>query len=110
MDSTSAAKKISVFLQMIFPSFLYDVLVTLVYRRHNGENVFSVRREHHYQLLIRLGLSHQAVSALYFLIVAVHGVAAVLVYACQSIALYRAAMRAGLATVAGTSARRDERG
>ncbi len=82
MGSTSGTNKISIFIQMIFSSFLDDMLVTVVYRRHNDKNVFSVHREHQYQLLIRLGFSHGAVSTLYFLIVAVHGVAAVPVYAC----------------------------
>jgi len=95
---------------MIFPSFLYGVLVTLVYRRHNGKNVYSAHPRVSLPVVEQARLSHQAVSTLYFLIVAAHGVAAVPVYACQSIALYRAAMRAGLATFAGTSARRDERG
>ncbi len=55
MGSTSGTNKISIFIQMIFSSFLDDVLVTVVYRRHNDKNVFSVHREHQYQLLIRLG-------------------------------------------------------
>ncbi len=128
LGSTSDADKISIFIvPMLFFPFLYDVAVTLVYRLYNGRDVFSAHREHHYQLLNRLGLSHRAVSALYFLLVAVHGIAAVAlqradpdlrlywflaaipVYACLSIALYRAAMRAGLASFAGASARRDER-
>ncbi|MFQ6019003.1 MAG: hypothetical protein ACE5KF_12515 [Kiloniellaceae bacterium] len=58
---------------MIFSPFLYDVLVTLLCRPYDGKNAFSAYREHHYQLLDRLGLSHQAVSVLYFVLAAAHG-------------------------------------
>ncbi len=122
MDSTSAAKKISEFIQMIFPSFLYVVLVTLVYRRHNGKNVLSARPKHRYQLLPGLGNSHQGVSALCFVLVAVHGIApialqfvdpetrfywfvvALFLHACLTGTVDGAAMRAGFATFASTSA------
>ncbi len=129
LGSTATSDKISIFVvPTIFFPFLYDVCVTLLYRLYKGRNVFAAHREHHYQLLNRLGLSQQAVSALYFLLVVGHGIAAVglqradpglriywflaaiPVYACLSVVLYRAAMRAGLASFAGAAGARDREG
>ncbi len=64
MGSTSGTNKISIFIQMIFSSFLYDVLVTLVYRRHNDKNVYSAHPRVSIPVIDQAGLSHQAVSAL----------------------------------------------
>ena len=99
---------------MLFYPFLYDVTVTLVRRALAGSNVFSAHREHHYQLLVRIGWPHARVSLCYFALSALHGAAAVAmqlgpagarlwwllaplpVYAVITVAVWRAAAKAGL--------------
>ncbi len=77
LGSAKAGDKISIFVvPMIFYPFVYDVAATLVHKLRVGRPLFAAHREHHYQLLVRMGWSHAAVAGLYFALVAAHGVAA----------------------------------
>ena len=70
---------------LILP-LLFDAVLTLVLRALRGEDVTKPHRDHVYQILVRAGLSHAQVSALYFsltLLCAVAGVAVQLRYASQ---------------------------
>ena len=115
IGSAVGPAKVSVFVvPMIFYPFLYDVTATLVFRAAGGKNVFEAHREHHYQLLVRLGASHVRVSSLYFALIAAHGLAAFMLqgadpatriywlaaplpaYLVATIALYKMARAAGL--------------
>ncbi|MFQ5785263.1 MAG: glycosyltransferase family 4 protein [Alphaproteobacteria bacterium] len=114
IGATAQANKISIFVvPMLFFPFLYDVAVTLLRRLGLGRDVFAAHREHHYQLLNRLGVSQRGVSGLYVVLGLLHGVAAMTlqfadpptrifwfvaaapVYALFTIVLYRASSRAG---------------
>ena len=115
IGSAAGSAKVSIFVvPMIFFPFLYDVSATLLFRATGGKNVFKAHREHHYQLLIRLGASHGVVSSLYFVLIAAHGLAAFMVqgaepatricwlaaplpvYLIATIVLYKRASAAGL--------------
>jgi len=77
MGSAKAGEKVSVFVvPMIFYPFLYDVAATLIYKLRVGRPLFAAHRDHHYQLLVRMGWPHARVAALYFALVAAHGLAA----------------------------------
>jgi UDP-N-acetylmuramyl pentapeptide phosphotransferase/UDP-N-acetylglucosamine-1-phosphate transferase len=70
---------------LILP-LLFDAVLTLALRALRGEDVTRPHRDHIYQLLVRAGLSHAQVSALYFsltVLCAVAGVAVQLRYASQ---------------------------
>lgn len=54
-------------LLLVWP-FLFDSLFTFVRRLLRGEKVWQAHRDHIYQLLVRCGLSHGAVSAFYGLL------------------------------------------
>ena len=74
--------KVSIFVvPMIFYPFLYDVTATLVIHAAGGKNIFMAHREHHYQLLVRLGAAQVLVSSLYFALIAAHGLAAFMLQA-----------------------------
>jgi UDP-GlcNAc:undecaprenyl-phosphate GlcNAc-1-phosphate transferase len=82
IGSAAGPAKVSIFVvpMILFP-FLYDVCATLLFRAAGGKNIFKAHREHHYQLLIRLGASHVMVSSLYFALIAAHGLAAFMLQA-----------------------------
>jgi UDP-N-acetylmuramyl pentapeptide phosphotransferase/UDP-N-acetylglucosamine-1-phosphate transferase len=68
---------------LILP-LLFDAVLTLVLRALRGEDVTKPHRDHVYQILVRAGLSHAQVSALYFslaLLCATAGVAVQLRFA-----------------------------
>ena len=50
-----------------FAVYIYDGTFTIFKRTLRGENPTKAHREHHYQLLIRSGWSHSAVTGLYTL-------------------------------------------
>ncbi len=82
IGSAAEPAKVSIFVvPMIFYPFLYDVTATLLFRAAGGKNIFKAHREHHYQLLVRLGAAHVAVSSLYFALIAAHGLAAFMLQA-----------------------------
>lgn len=59
-------KRISaLFVPIAFMPFLFDVAFTLVHRSMRGQTVFDAHREHIYQLLTDLGVSHVGVTSLY---------------------------------------------
>lgn len=116
MGSAKAGDKVSIFVvPMIFYPFLYDVAATLVHKLRAGRPLFAAHRDHHYQLLVRMGWSHARAAGLYFALVAAHGLAAwalqeadpatrilwmaapLPAYMAWTAVLYRAARRARLA-------------
>jgi UDP-N-acetylmuramyl pentapeptide phosphotransferase/UDP-N-acetylglucosamine-1-phosphate transferase len=50
---------------LVFLPFIADATVTLVRRLVSGARVWKAHREHHYQLLVRLGFGHAGTLALY---------------------------------------------
>ncbi|NNL88776.1 MAG: glycosyltransferase family 4 protein, partial [Marinicaulis sp.] len=50
---------------IIFMPFLLDVTWTLAHRLLRGQNILAAHREHNYQLLLRLGRSHERVATYY---------------------------------------------
>lgn len=65
------------FAPTVFLPFLFDVAFTLAHRAMRRQNVFQAHREHLYQLLIGLGARHSAVTTLYFGLVALSTLAAI---------------------------------
>lgn len=64
---------------LLFVHFLFDTICTFIRRWRRGENVTQGHRSHLYQLLNRLGYSHQFVSTLHFLFSVVVGISALFV-------------------------------
>lgn len=96
------------FAPVLFFSFLFDVGLTLVRRALRGENLLTAHREHLYQLLLRMGWSHAAVTGLYAAAGAVNAAVAiwgppeaigalVLAHAAYAVLVLRAAARRKLA-------------
>lgn len=54
-----------ILIPLIMTPFLFDVAFTLLHRRQRGRNIFDAHCEHIYQLLVRMGWSHEAVATLY---------------------------------------------
>lgn len=59
--------------------FLFDVAATAAYRLWRGHSLFVAHREHGYQLLNRLGLSHMQTGLIYLLAFIPNGLAAALI-------------------------------
>jgi len=55
----------ALFAPVAMAAFIVDVAFTLVHRTIRKQNILLAHREHVYQLLLRLGLSHVAVTAIY---------------------------------------------
>lgn len=53
------------FTPVAFMPFLFDVTFTLVHRFRRKRNLFEAHKEHLYQLLVRMGRSHEQVTTLY---------------------------------------------
>lgn len=68
----------ALFIPTLMLPFLFDVAFTLAHRARRGCNVLAAHREHLYQLLLRLGLSHVAVTSLYLTLTALSATAALL--------------------------------
>lgn len=68
-------------LPVIFLPFLYDVTVTLLHRATRRKNILTAHREHLYQLMIRMGVSHKRVAIIYMTLTALSATAAVLMTA-----------------------------
>ncbi len=62
---------------VLFYPFIFDVLVTLLYRALRKENVLHAHREHLYQIATKLGASHVVVTVAYCVLFVVTGIAAV---------------------------------
>jgi UDP-GlcNAc:undecaprenyl-phosphate GlcNAc-1-phosphate transferase len=58
--------------------FLADVAFTLIHRARRGRNILSAHREHLYQLMARLGLSHAEVTAAFLSLTALSSAVAIL--------------------------------
>jgi len=57
--------------------FIFDTSVTMCRRALAGENITQAHRTHLYQLLVRLGMSHQEVTGSYALLAVLQGFAAI---------------------------------
>lgn len=55
----------ALFAPVAMAAFIVDVAFTLVHRAIRKRNILTAHREHVYQLLLRFGLSHGAVTAIY---------------------------------------------
>lgn len=102
------------FAPIAFLPFIVDVAFTLAHRLKRGRNVLQAHNEHIYQLLVRLGRSHQSVATLYLTLTVFSSSIAIFVnarpagvqyaaatvlafgFAAFSLAVYRRAERAGL--------------
>jgi UDP-N-acetylmuramyl pentapeptide phosphotransferase/UDP-N-acetylglucosamine-1-phosphate transferase len=51
---------------ILISPLLFDALLTVILRARRGETLWVAHRDHLYQQLVRAGLSHAAVSGLYF--------------------------------------------
>lgn len=58
---------------LVFSPFIVDASVTLAKRLARGERVWEAHREHYYQRLIRMGLSHRSVTLGEFVLMALAG-------------------------------------
>jgi len=54
-----------ILIPLIMTPFLFDVTFTLIHRRIRKRNLFAAHCEHLYQILVRIGWSHDAVATLY---------------------------------------------
>ena len=97
-------------------AFLFDVALTLAVRARQRRNVLKAHRQHVYQLLVRAGWRHAAVTPLYLAAVVLSGLgvlavrdagpaawlalvaALVVLYAAAAAAVYRHARRHGVDT------------
>jgi UDP-N-acetylmuramyl pentapeptide phosphotransferase/UDP-N-acetylglucosamine-1-phosphate transferase len=68
----------ALFVPTLMLPFLFDVAFTLAHRARRGCNVLAAHREHLYQLLLRLGLSHVGVTSIYLTLTALCAAAALL--------------------------------
>jgi len=63
---------------IIFAPLIYDSMVTFIRRGINGKNVFEAHREHLYQRLIIMGMSHRDVSLIYYFLALLFGLLALM--------------------------------
>jgi UDP-N-acetylmuramyl pentapeptide phosphotransferase/UDP-N-acetylglucosamine-1-phosphate transferase len=76
--ATSAKLSILLVPVLFFP-FIYDVVLTLVYRSVRRQNIMQAHRDHLYQIAIKLGASHVAVTGLYMGLFVLCGLVALVV-------------------------------
>ncbi|MFZ5617372.1 MAG: glycosyltransferase family 4 protein [Pseudomonadota bacterium] len=67
------------FTPIAFMPFLFDVSFTLAHRIRRKRNIFEAHKEHLYQLIVRLGRSHQSVTTLYLTLTVISTTVAILV-------------------------------
>lgn len=79
------------FIPIAFLPFIVDVTFTLIHRARRGCNLLNGHNEHVYQLLVRLGLSHQSVTIIYLTLVALSSAVAMAVNGISPTAQYAAA-------------------
>jgi UDP-GlcNAc:undecaprenyl-phosphate GlcNAc-1-phosphate transferase len=72
-NSSVNSVPIYVFL-FIFAPIIYDSMVTFIRRGLQGKNVIEAHREHLYQRLIILGMSHRDVSLIYYVLGLLFGI------------------------------------
>lgn len=80
------------FAPIAFLPFIVDVGFTLFHRVRRGRNIFKGHNEHAYQLLVRLGRSHQSVATLYLTLVVLSTTVAIFVNGLGAGAQYAAAL------------------
>ena len=80
------------FVPIAFLPFIFDVTFTLVHRARRGRNIFAAHNEHLYQLLVRLGGTHESVSTLYLTIVVISTTVAMVAGAFSAGVQYGAAL------------------
>ncbi len=74
--------RLSIYLvPVIFFPFIFDVVITLVYRALRGQNILKAHRDHLYQIAVKLDASHVQVSLAYFVLIGLCGVVAIAVQA-----------------------------
>ncbi len=124
-----AAGRLSIILvPVLFSAFIYDVVLTLVYRALRRQNLMQAHREHLYQIGIRLGASHAQVTMVYVGLFALSGVAAWFVqtgtaadrfliclllfvgYSILAVLVYRAGLEAGVVVPLGADRARGAKG
>ena len=111
------------FAPLAFLPFIFDVAFTLAHRARRGRYVLAAHNEHLYQLLVRMGGSHQSVTALYLFLTVISTTLAIVVnafgtnaqffsalvlaafFSAGAIVIYRRAKAAGL--LAGEPERED---
>jgi len=102
------------FVPILLAPFIFDVLVTLIYRAARKENVLMAHREHLYQIGTKLGAGHTQVSVVYFILTGISGavaffadirptttalwlvIALMVMLGILAFAIYRAGLRAGV--------------
>ncbi|MCD8492077.1 MAG: hypothetical protein LRY51_09320, partial [Geovibrio sp.] len=67
----------ALFIPTAMAPFIFDVGFTLLHRAARGRSIPTAHREHLYQLLLRLGLSHAAVTSIYLSLTALSTAAAI---------------------------------
>lgn len=104
----------ALFIPTAMAPFIFDVGFTLLHRAARRQSIPTAHREHLYQLLLRLGLSHAAVTSIYLSLTALSTAAAIamlrlepqnqwlaplailIVLSAPAILVFRRAQRAGL--------------
>lgn len=76
-SSDSGGAVSALFIPTVFMPFLFDVAFTLAHRIARRRHIADAHKEHLYQLLMRLGASHAAVTSIYLGLVAISTLAAI---------------------------------
>jgi len=78
LSGNGASEPVSrLFVPIAFLPFIYDVGFTLIHRIRRKRNILAAHQEHLYQLLVRQGRSHQAVTTMYLTLVVLSTTAAI---------------------------------
>lgn len=78
LTSTSEQSVSALFAPLVFMPFLFDVSFTLIHRARRGRNILEGHNEHLYQLLVRLGRSHQSATTIYLTLTVISTTAAII--------------------------------
>jgi UDP-GlcNAc:undecaprenyl-phosphate GlcNAc-1-phosphate transferase len=78
------------FVPIVFMPFIVDVALTLVMRARRGCNILKAHNEHIYQLLARMGRTHQSVTTIYLSLGAVSAAVAIAVNGASPLTQYAA--------------------
>lgn len=78
LTSTGEGAVSPLFTPLVFMPFLFDVSFTLIHRIRRGRNILEGHNEHLYQLLVRLGRSHQSVTTAYLTLTVISTTAAII--------------------------------
>lgn len=83
------------FVPIVFMPFIVDVSMTLAMRARRGCNISKAHNEHVYQLLARMGRTHQSVTTIYLSLVAVSAAVAMAVNGAPALMQYAAVLLLG---------------